>query len=156
MFVLSKWQRVALLMRWCALVLSLFYWYLTFLDHRTNISRKVRAARTEARQRVGSPKQVSKLSLGQNKHGQNIITPVYLWSLERRQPGRGQAPEWPWPELTSQLTSDPRASCGRSCLPVATMRKTVPIKYNRSCLQNPNRLDNFKTVMFLLYGYINQ
>ena len=36
----------------------------TFLDHRTNISRKVRAPR-----RVGSAKPWSKLSLGQNKHG---------------------------------------------------------------------------------------
>ena len=33
------------------------------------------SARTEARQRLGSAKQVSKLSLGQNKHGQNITTP---------------------------------------------------------------------------------
>jgi len=31
--------------------------------------------RTEARQRVRSAKQVSKLSLGQNKDGQNITTP---------------------------------------------------------------------------------
>ena len=33
------------------------------------------SARTKARQCVGSTKQVSKLSLGQNKHGQNITTP---------------------------------------------------------------------------------
>ena len=44
-----------------------FYCYLTFLDHRTNICRKVRAP-------VGSAKQVSKLSLGQSKHRQNITT----------------------------------------------------------------------------------
>jgi len=30
-----------------------------------------------ARQRIGSAKQVSKLSLGQDKHGQNITTPLY-------------------------------------------------------------------------------
>ena len=33
------------------------------------------SVRTKARQCVGSAKQVSKLSLGQNKHGQNITTP---------------------------------------------------------------------------------
>ena len=31
---------------------------------------------TEARQHVGSAKQCSKLSLGRNKHGQNITTPI--------------------------------------------------------------------------------
>ena len=31
--------------------------------------------RTEAHQRIRSTKQVSKLSLGQNKHGRNITTP---------------------------------------------------------------------------------
>ena len=72
MFVSSKWQRVALPTRWRASVRALFFCYLTFLDHRTNISRKVRA-----RQHVGSAKQVSKLSLGQNKHGQNITTPLF-------------------------------------------------------------------------------
>ena len=45
MFVSFKWQRVALLMRWRASVRTLFYWYITFLDHRTNISRKVHAPR---------------------------------------------------------------------------------------------------------------
>ena len=45
MFVLSKWQCVALQTRWRASVLALFYCYLTFLYHRTNISRKVRALR---------------------------------------------------------------------------------------------------------------
>jgi len=35
------------------------------------------SARTEARQRVGSAKQVSKLSLGQNKLGQNITIPKF-------------------------------------------------------------------------------
>ena len=33
------------------------------------------SARTEVGQRVGSTKQVSKLSLGRNKHGQNVTTP---------------------------------------------------------------------------------
>ena len=42
MFVLSKWQRVALPTRWRASLRALFYCYLTFLDHRKNISRKVR------------------------------------------------------------------------------------------------------------------
>ena len=73
MLFLSKWQRVALPMRWSASVRALFYCYLTFLDHRTNISRK--SARTEACQRVRSPKQVSKLSLGQNIHGRNKPVP---------------------------------------------------------------------------------
>ena len=45
MFVSSKWQHVALLTRWCASMCALFYCYLTFLDHRTNISRKVHAPR---------------------------------------------------------------------------------------------------------------
>ena len=45
MFVLSKWQRVVLSTRWHASVRTLFYCYLTFLDHRTNISRKVCAPR---------------------------------------------------------------------------------------------------------------
>ena len=45
MFVSSKWQRVVLPTRWSASVRTLFYCYLTFLDHRTNISRKVRAPR---------------------------------------------------------------------------------------------------------------
>ena len=45
MFVSSKWQRVVLPTRWRALVRAIFYCYLTFLDHRTNISRKVRAPR---------------------------------------------------------------------------------------------------------------
>ena len=36
------------------------------------------SARTVARQLVGSPKQVSKLSLGQNKHGKNITTPMNM------------------------------------------------------------------------------
>ncbi len=44
-FVLSKWQHVALPTRWHASVRTLFYCYLTFLDQRTNISRKVRAPR---------------------------------------------------------------------------------------------------------------
>ena len=41
MFVLSKWQCVALQMRWRVSVRTLFYSYHTFLDHTTNISRKV-------------------------------------------------------------------------------------------------------------------
>ena len=45
MFVSSKWQRVALPTRWCPCVRALFYCYLTFLDHRTNVSRKVCAPR---------------------------------------------------------------------------------------------------------------
>ena len=45
MFVLSKWLRVALQTRWRASVRALFYCYLIFLDHRTNISRKVRTPR---------------------------------------------------------------------------------------------------------------
>ena len=75
MFVLSKWQHVALPTRWCASVCALFYCYLTFLDHTTNISRKVHAP--EARQRIGSAKRCSKLSLGQNKHGQFINAPKW-------------------------------------------------------------------------------
>jgi len=57
---------VALPTHGCASVRAFFDCYLTFLDHRTNISRKVCAPR-----RV---KKVSKLSFGQNKHGQNITT----------------------------------------------------------------------------------
>jgi len=45
MFVSSKWQRVALPTGWRASVRPLFYCYLTFLDHKTNISRKVCAPR---------------------------------------------------------------------------------------------------------------
>ena len=45
MFVLSKWQRVALPTRWRTSVRALLYCYLTFLDHRTNIRRKVRTPR---------------------------------------------------------------------------------------------------------------
>ena len=41
MFVSSKWQHVTLPTGWRASVCALFYCYLTFLDHRTNISRKV-------------------------------------------------------------------------------------------------------------------
>ena len=41
MFVLSKWQCVALPMRWRAWVHAHFYCYHTFLDHTTNISRKM-------------------------------------------------------------------------------------------------------------------
>ena len=40
------------------------------------------SARTEARQSVGSAKQVSKLSLGQNKHGQHITTPIQRLNYE--------------------------------------------------------------------------
>ena len=36
--------------------------------------------RTEARQRVGSAKQVSQLSLGQNKHGRNKPVPKWVTS----------------------------------------------------------------------------
>ena len=45
MFVSSKWQRLVLTTRWRASVRVLFYCYLTFLDHRTNISKKVHAPR---------------------------------------------------------------------------------------------------------------
>ena len=72
MFVSSKWQHVALPTRWCASVRALCYCYLTFLDHRTNIISKVHAP-----MRVRSAKQVSKLSLGQNKHGQYMTTPKF-------------------------------------------------------------------------------
>ena len=41
MFVLSWWQSVALPTCWCTSVRALFYCYHTFLDHTTNISRKV-------------------------------------------------------------------------------------------------------------------
>ena len=36
---------------------------------------QLKSASTEARQRVGTAKQFSKLSLGQNKDGKNITTP---------------------------------------------------------------------------------
>ena len=85
MFVLSKWQRVALRTRWRASVRALFYCYHTFLDHTTNINRKLHC--TEARQCVGSAKQCSKVSLGRNKHGQYNTTPkcpfIYLAKGER-------------------------------------------------------------------------
>ena len=45
MFVLSQWQRVALPMCWPTSVRGLFYCYHPFLDHTTNISRKVHAPR---------------------------------------------------------------------------------------------------------------
>ena len=45
MFVLSKWQRVALLMHWRASVRALFYSFHTLLDHSTNIIRKMHAPR---------------------------------------------------------------------------------------------------------------
>ena len=45
MFVLSKWQCVALPTRWQASVRALFYCYYTFLDHTTNMRRKLRAPR---------------------------------------------------------------------------------------------------------------
>ena len=45
MFVLYKWQCVALPMCWCTSVRALFYCYHTYLDHTTNISWKVRAPR---------------------------------------------------------------------------------------------------------------
>ena len=54
------------------------------LSHRLGSKNKYQyeSACTEVRQRVGSAKQVSKLSLGQNKHGQNITTPyVFLCYL---------------------------------------------------------------------------
>jgi len=45
MFVLSKWQHVALPTRRRPSVCALFYCYHTFLKHTTNISRKVCAPR---------------------------------------------------------------------------------------------------------------
>ena len=45
MFASSKWQHVALPLRWRASVRALFYCYHTFLDHTTNISQKVCAPR---------------------------------------------------------------------------------------------------------------
>ena len=45
MFVLSKWQCVALTTCWRASVRALFNSFPTFLDQTTNISRKVRAPR---------------------------------------------------------------------------------------------------------------
>ena len=45
MFVLSKWQCVALPTHWHASVRTLFYWLHTFLDHTTNNSRKVATPR---------------------------------------------------------------------------------------------------------------
>ena len=45
MFVLSKWQCVALPTHWRASVHALFNCYHTFLDHTTNISRKAHAPR---------------------------------------------------------------------------------------------------------------
>ena len=48
MFVLSKWQCVALPTHWRALVRTLFYLFHTFLDQTINISRKMRAPRRES------------------------------------------------------------------------------------------------------------
>ena len=45
MFVMSKWQCVVLLTCWRASVRALSYCYHTFLDHTTNISRKVHTLR---------------------------------------------------------------------------------------------------------------
>jgi len=45
MFVLSKWHHVLLPTHWHASVRLLFYCNHTFLDHTTNISRKVHAPR---------------------------------------------------------------------------------------------------------------
>ena len=51
------------------------------LSHLLDSQNKhqLESAHTEVRQRVRSAKQVSKLSLGQNKHRQNITTPDILY-----------------------------------------------------------------------------
>ena len=53
------------------------------------------SARTEASQCIGSAKQVSKLSLGQKRHGQNITTPlkVHMYLPTRSHPVLIQIPE---------------------------------------------------------------
>ena len=55
----------------CASVRALFYWFHTFLDHTTNISRKVRAPRRVSAS--GGAKQCSKWSLGQKKNMDNAL-----------------------------------------------------------------------------------
>ena len=74
MFVLSKWQRVALPMRWHASVRALFYYYLTFLDPRTNISRKVGVPRHVSAS--GAPNKFQNCHLGKQtwtKHHNTLI-----------------------------------------------------------------------------------
>ena len=61
MFVSSKWQREALPMRWHASVHAIFYCYHTFLDNRTNVSRKVRAPRRVSA--LGAPNNVQNCHL---------------------------------------------------------------------------------------------
>ena len=75
MFVSSKWQRVGLPMRWRGSVSALFYCWHTFLDHRTNISRKVRAPRRASVS--GAPNNLQNGHLDKNKHGRNKTVPFF-------------------------------------------------------------------------------
>ena len=65
MFVLSKWQRVALPTRWRASVRPLLYCYHTFLDHTTNINRKLLAPRHVSAS--GAPKNAQKCHLDETR-----------------------------------------------------------------------------------------
>ena len=79
MFVSSKWQRVALPTPWRASVQALFYCYLTFLDHRTNISAHWGAS--AHRERQTSFKIVT-------------WTTKQTWTKHHNTVGLSQFPEW--------------------------------------------------------------
>ena len=85
MFVLSKWQCVALPTCWRALIRAL-YWFHTFLDHTTNISSKVRTQRRVSPS--GAPNEVHNCHLDK-KNMENssmhrllsICGPFFIWLL---------------------------------------------------------------------------
>jgi len=70
-----KWQRVALPTRWRTSVRTLFYCYLTFLDHRTNISRKVRAPRCVSAS--GAPNKFQNCHLNKTNMDKTSQYPLY-------------------------------------------------------------------------------
>ena len=101
MFVSSKWQHVALPTCWRASVRTLFYCYLTFLDHRTNISRKVHAPwRVSA---LGAPNKFQNCHLvktNMDKTSQHLERTLYCyWSRVN--------PDWPCtPPPVPEITLD--------------------------------------------------
>ena len=110
MFVLSKWQRVALPTRWRASVRALSYCDYTFLDHTTNISRKVRTPRcvSALRERqsmlkiVTWTKQTWTVKTSHHHHGTYVPTfglsvfPVSGWWSISGAAGRGRDISYFW------------------------------------------------------------
>jgi len=83
MFVLSKWQRVALPTRWRASVPAFLYFYLTFLDHRTNISRKVHAPRHVSAS--GAPNKFKNSNMDKTSQHQNFHSHISVNQFSNQQ-----------------------------------------------------------------------